>query len=126
MEKYPWLKGAIINEVGMINCRGDEDGPFCIPNSGKYPGINMPDHACPSTPTLPHGLASYMDALFDMVIAARTNDGRGVVKGFSWFNENMIGGTYNLRLFHEDGSLNSVGEAYIRGCSRWGAAQGRR
>ena len=28
--------------------------------------------------------------------------GKAVVKGFSWFSENMAGGTYNLQLFDQD------------------------
>lgn len=27
-----------------------------------------------------------------------------MVAGFSWFNENMAGGTYNLQLFNADGT----------------------
>merc|ERR1712051_530199 len=57
------------------------------------------------------------------MLAAKTRNGRPVVKGFSWFNENGAGGTYNLEMFHPDGRVNELGEAYIRGCSKWEAAQ---
>lgn len=36
MEKYPFIKGAIVNEVGMLNCAGPtEDDPICVPDSGS-------------------------------------------------------------------------------------------
>jgi len=119
MEDYPFVKGAIINEVGMLNCAWDADKPICVPNNGDYPAIDGPNHACPVNKDLPNGLATFMDKLFDLMLAAKTKDGRHVVKGFSWFNEHEAGGTYNLELFNKDGSVNELGEAYIRGCSRW-------
>jgi len=121
MEDYPFVKGAIINEVGMLNCASDPDKPICVPNNGDFPAINGPNHGCPPNKELPNGLASFMDKLFDIMLAAKTLDGRPVVKGFSWFNEHEAGGTYNLELFDRDGSVNELGEAYIRGCSRWGS-----
>jgi len=122
MEDYPFVKGAIINEVGMLNCEAGSTAG-CVPNSGKYPASKVPGHGCPSNHELPDGLATFMDKIFEIVIAARTSDGRPVVKQFAWFNENMAGGTYNLELFAEDGSINKVGEAYIRGCQKWASAQ---
>jgi len=119
MEDYPFVKGAIINEVGMLNCASDPDKPICVPNNGKFPAVNGPNHACPKNEELPNGLATFMDKLFDIMLEAKTNDERHVVKGFSWFNEHEAGGTYNLELFDKDGSVNDLGEAYIRGCSRW-------
>jgi len=123
MDEYPFLQGAIISGVRMMNCAGEDDNPICAPNSGKYPALQQEDHGCPSNDELPDGLATFMGKLFDMVIATKTSDGRPVVKSFSWFNEDMAGGTYNLRLFEEDGKLNKLGEAYMEGCSRWGMAQ---
>jgi len=120
MEDYPFVKGAIINEVGMLNCGSDPDKPICIPDSGKYPASKGPENGCPVNDELPNGLATFMDKLFEMMMAAKTKDGRAVVKGFSWFNENMAGGTYNLELFHANGTVNELGESYIRGCSKWG------
>lgn len=117
MELYPFVKGAIVNEVGMLNCAPTSENPICVPNSGVNPASQVPDHSCPN-----NGLGTFMDKLFDFLIAQKTADGRAVVKGFSWFNENMAGGTYNLRLFNEAGTLNAVGESYIRNCQRWGAA----
>jgi len=119
MEDYPFVKGAIINEVGMLNCASDPSKPICVPNNGDFPASKEPNHACPKNKELPNGLATFMDRLFDMMLAAKTNDGRHIVKGFSWFNEHEAGGTYNLELFNKDGSVNELGEAYIRGCSRW-------
>merc|ERR1712014_303483 len=89
-----------------------------------YPASMVPDYGCPSNDELPNGLATFVDKLFDIVIAARTRDGRPVVKQFAWFNENMEGGTYNLQLFNEDGSVNKVGEAYIKGCQKWAKQRG--
>merc|ERR1712045_876479 len=48
-------------------------------------------------------------------------DGRPVVAAFSWFNEDMAGGTYNLRLFDDDGSVNALGRAYMNACQAWGS-----
>jgi len=123
MEEFPFVKGAIINEVGMLNCGSDPDKPICVPNSGKYPANSTADNGCPANNELPNGLASFMDQLFDIMLNATTRDGRSVVKAFSWFNENMAGGTYNLQLFNPDGSLNKLGDAYIKGCSKWGRAR---
>jgi len=122
METYPFVKGAIINEVGMLNCEPTSKNPICIPNSGTYPANSVPDHSCPATPDLPDGLATFIDRLFDLVITSKTRSGKPVVKAFSWFNENMAGGTYNLELFNSDGTVNKVGESYMRNCQRWGTA----
>lgn len=121
MEKFPHLLGAIVNEVGMLNCN-QQGGGVCIPNGSdqKYPANDQPDHACPVTDELPNGLGTFVEQLLDMVIATgQTTDGRSVVSSFSWFNENMAGGTYNLQLFNTDGSVNAVGDAYIAACQKW-------
>jgi hypothetical protein len=119
MEKYPFVKGAIVNEVGMLNCQSSKDNPICLPNSGEYPASSHPDGACPFNEELPKGMASFVDGIFDRVIAAKTSDGRGVVKAFSWFMLDKVGGTYNQQIFHSNGTLNDVGEAYIKNCQRW-------
>lgn len=124
MDDYPFDKGAIINEVGMLNCNADTQTEGCVPNSGEYPASSVPDNSCPVTPDLPNGLATFIEKLFDMVIAAKTKDGRSVVKSFAWFNEDMDGGTYNLRLFDDTGALNSVGQAYISACNKWAQNNG--
>jgi len=123
MEEFTFIKGVIINEVGMLNCLTTHDNPICIPDSGKYPASKQPDHSCPKTDELPNGMATFMERLFDLVIAAKTKDGRAVVKGFSWFQEDQDGGTYNLQLWNPDGSLNDLGEAYIHGCTRWSTGE---
>jgi len=121
MEKYPHLKGAIVNEVGMLNCAMDTPDAICIPNGPdqKYPALDQPNHDCPSTPTLPNGLATFVEELLRRVSLARTSDGRRAITSFTWFNQDMAGGTYNLQIFNADGSLNAVGESYIKSCQAW-------
>jgi len=120
METYPFVKGAIINEVGMLNCPG---GAICTPNSGHYPADTQLGHTCPPTEELPHGMASFLEDVLDIATSERTSDGRAVLKGFTWFNEDEAGGTYNLKLQDKDGSVNELGRAYMAACSRWGEAQ---
>eukprot|EP00435_Cladocopium_sp_Y103_P057740 s491_g20.t1 len=119
MELYPFVKGAIINEVGMLNCASEDQNPICVPNSGQNPGKNQQDRSCPVTEQLPHGMASFIEKLFDHIKAARTKDGREVVKHVSWFNHDEDGGVYNLLLFGPDGRLNEAGEAYLSACESW-------
>jgi len=116
MEAYPFVQGAIVNEVGMLNCPA---GAICIPNSGDYPADKQPDHGCPSTKELPNGLATFIEEVLDIAMSVKTKDGRYVLKGFSWFNENEAGGTYNLKLQNADGTLNELGKAYIAACTKW-------
>merc|ERR1719469_1191471 len=94
---------------------------ICIPNGPrqKYPANNQPNHDCPSTSSLPNGLASFVEKLLSMVSAATTKDGRRAVVSFTWFNLNMAGGTYNLQMFNDDGTLNKLGQAYIAACQSW-------
>lgn len=122
MEEYDFVKGAIINEIGMLNCRPVSEEPICVPNSGDYPARDYPDHQCPSTDELPDGMASFLEDVLDIAISTKTSTGKSIVKGISWFNANMAGGTYNLELFNDDGSINSVGEGYMRGCAKWASA----
>jgi len=124
MNEYKTLRGAIVNEVGMLDCDMATPDAICIPDgkTQKYPARLQPNHACPSTPSLPNGLASFIQHLLDMVGKAKTTDGRRAVVGFTWFNENMDGGTYNLSLFDDNGSLNEAGKAYISACQAWAAA----
>jgi len=118
MDKYPFIKGAIVNEVGMLNCQSTLDNPICVPDSGRYPASQQPNNACPLTEELPRGMASFVEDLFDMVINTKTQDGREVVKAFSWFMLDKVGGTYNQQIFNGD-QLNDVGQAYIESCQRW-------
>lgn len=119
MDRYPFIKGAIVNEVGMLNCQSSYQNPICIPDNGKYPASQQPDNACPVTEELPNGMASYVEKLFDMVINSKAKDGRSVVKAFSWFMLDKVGGTYNQKIFDSSGKLNKVGEEYISSCQRW-------
>mmetsp|Transcript_16743 Transcript_16743/g.47494 ORF Transcript_16743/g.47494 Transcript_16743/m.47494 type:complete len:123 (+) Transcript_16743:568-936(+) len=116
MEDYPFVQGAIINEVGMLNFAFSAIGE---PDTGKYPAEKQPGHTCPRTAELPNGMATFLEKIMDIVIEAKTSDGREVVKGFSWFNQDSVGGTYDLRLQGDDGRINELGEAYIAGCSKW-------
>jgi len=124
MEAFPNIQGAIVNEVGMLNCAMDTPSSPCVPNGPTqvYPAEDQPNHTCPSTAELPNGLGSFIEHLLEMVVATTTSDGRQVVKSISWFNENEKGGTYNLRLFDDDGSVNEMGQAYISACQKWASA----
>merc|ERR1719453_300123 len=84
-----------------------------------HPALSQPNHDCPSTPTLPDGLATFVEELLRRVSRAVTSDGRRAVTSFTWFNQDMAGGTYNLQIFNADGSLNAVGERYITACQAW-------
>merc|ERR1719158_556820 len=112
-----------MNEVGMLNCQSSEDNPICVPGNGRYPADDQPDGSCPITDELPNGMASFMDGIFDMIINTKTSDGRAVVKAFSWFMLDKVGGTYNQQIFDAQGKLNAVGEEYISSCQRWEKAQ---
>lgn len=121
MEQFPHLQGAVVNEVGMLNCAMDTPDAICVPNgpNQKYPALKQPNHACPVTPSLPKGLSSFIEELLSMAGKSKTKDDRRAVVLFTWFNENMSGGTYNLRIFDDDGSLNEVGKSYISACQAW-------
>jgi len=121
MEEFPHLQGAIVNEVGMLNCAQDTVDAICVPNGPKqkYPALSQPNHTCPRTASMPNGLGSFIEKLLEMVSNAITLDGRHAVVGFTWFNLNMSGGTYNLQIFEQDGSLNQIGESYLSACSAW-------
>lgn len=116
MEDFPHIKGAIINEVGMLDgCITDG----CVP---QYPAKDQPGHTCPTTDELPTGLGGYLEKLLDMASKAKTKDGRQVVKGFSWFNEDEIGGSYDIRFVNDQGTLTPLGESYIKGCQAWASS----
>lgn len=116
MEDFPQIKGVIINEVGMLDgCNADD----CVP---QYPAKDQPGHTCPSTDEMPNGLGGYLEKLLDMASKAKTKDGRRVVKGFSWFNEDQVGGSYDIRIADETGKLSAIGESYIRGCQAWASS----
>lgn len=121
MEDFPHLQGAIVNEVGMLNCAMDTPDAICIPDgpNQKYPASKQPNNACPHTEALPKGLGSFVEHLLQQASQAITKDGRRAVVSFTWFNLDMSGGTYNLRLFNDDGSINEVGQSYISACQAW-------
>lgn len=121
MEEFPFLLGAIVNEVGMLNCDMSTPAAICEPDGASmvYPAKDQPNHACPSTPTLPNGFATFIEHLIQLASKSYTSDGRRAVAAFTWFNLDMAGGTYNLRMFNDDGSMNAAGEAYIKSCQAW-------
>jgi len=120
MEKYPFIKGTIVNEVGMLNCAGPtEDDPICVPDSGQFPAKDDPHFSCPQNEELPNGLASFVTRILEIALSVKTSDGRPVVKSFAWFNQDREGGTYNLRLFDDEGKVNAAGEAYMEVCKKW-------
>lgn len=121
MEKFPQIQGAIVNEIGMLNCVMDSGDAACVPNgpNQKYPANQQPGFTCPSTDELPNGMGTFLEKLLEMVANTKTSDGRHVVKSVSWFNENQSGGTYDLRLLDDSGAVNHVGESYIKGCQAW-------
>lgn len=119
MEEFPHLKGAIINEVGMLNCAQATPDAACIPGNGKYPADQMPGNTCPVNDELPNGMVSFLETLVSMAANAKTSDGRSAVAGFSWFNQNQAGGTYDLRFFDDSGTINSLGESYMKQCEAW-------
>merc|ERR1711920_1133853 len=114
---YSFVKGAIVNEIGMLNCAPTDENPICVPNQGQFPASEN-GGVCPN-----NGLATYITGLFEIVKEAKTSDGREIIKGFSWFNEKMAGGTYDLRLFDDAGGLNAMGQAYINGCQAWASSR---
>lgn len=122
MEQYDFVRGAIINEIGMLNCAPVSEDPICVPNSGRYPASQGPDNSCPVNDELPNGMGTFIEQIFELVSAAKTSTGKRIVKGASWFNADMDGGTYNLELFNPDGSINPAGESYIKGCNKWAEA----
>eukprot|EP00438_Fugacium_kawagutii_P031045 Skav215877 [mRNA] locus=scaffold3660:4776:6247:+ [translate_table: standard] len=63
MDKYPFVKGAIINEVGMLNCPPTEEDPICVPDTGQFPAKDAPDHGCPVNEELPEGLATFISKI---------------------------------------------------------------
>jgi hypothetical protein len=121
MAEFPHLQGAIVNEVGMLNCAMDTPDAPCIVGSGKYPADQQPMHTCPPNDELPNGMSSFLETLISMAAKAKTRDGRSAVASFSWFNQNSDGGTYDLRLFDESGNLNTLGETYLAQCQAWAA-----
>lgn len=122
MEAYPFVKGAVVNEVGMLNCARGTATAQCIPDSGKYPASKSPDGGCPSTASLPEGLGTFLRKIVDMASSKVTKDGRRVVQAFSWFALNRDGATYDLRLIGDDGKLRPLGHAYMDACQKFSLA----
>ena len=60
-------------------------------------------------------MARMMHGLFDHL---RSDAGRGVVSQMVWFNQNQVGGTFDLRLVKGD-SESLLGTAYKEACEDW-------
>jgi len=52
-----------------------------------------------------------------------TDAGKGVVSQMVWFNEQEIGGTFDLRLI-KNGALSKLGQTYNTACSTWAQQNG--
>lgn len=89
------------------------------PRLGQFPAKDDPHFSCPQNEELPNGLASFVTRILEIALSVKTSDGRPVVKSFAWFNQDREGGTYNLRLFDDDGKVNEAGEAYMKVCKKW-------
>merc|ERR1712136_401305 len=109
MEDYPFIQGAIVNEVGMLNCAMDTPSSACVPNGStqQYPADQEPDNACSSTAELPNGLASFVEDLLGMVAATTTSDGRHSTRTWTVAPPTCVSST------------RQVGEAYINSCQAW-------
>eukprot|EP00930_Biecheleria_cincta_P059178 TRINITY_DN44930_c0_g1_i1.p1 TRINITY_DN44930_c0_g1~~TRINITY_DN44930_c0_g1_i1.p1 ORF type:complete len:663 (-),score=64.49 TRINITY_DN44930_c0_g1_i1:263-2191(-) len=123
MDDYPFILGAIINEIGILNCLPGSDYS-CLPNSGNFPAACFENNRCPANQEQPNGMTSFIDEIFKRVIDAKSPRRQlPIVKGLSWFNMHGEGGTYDLALFENDGCVSDIGEAYMRNCQAWGASR---
>lgn len=123
MDEYPFIQGAIVNEIGILNCFPGSDFS-CLPNSGSFPAACFENNRCPANQEQPNGMISFIDEVFNRLIHAKSpRRGLPVVKGVSWFNEHGEGGTYDLSLFERDGSVSDMGKAYMRNCQAWAASR---
>jgi len=87
------LDGTIVNEVGSL-----------IP-------LDNPVATCD-----PKDMASMMAGMFSYL----EGDGSGVVSQMIWFNQDHVGGTYDLRLVDENTDKNTIlGNQYIKSCQSW-------
>jgi len=93
LNKKYGLEGTIVNELGSL--RGD-------------------DTACSTA-----DIASMVGDLFSYL---QSEEGQGVVKQMVWFNQDSVGGTFDLRLI-KDGEKTAIGEAYLEGCAAWASQE---
>jgi len=122
MEKYSFIKGALVSEVAMANCPSTKQNPGCAYDSGNFPASQLKNGACPISEDLPEGMASYIKKMVRIAAAAKTDNGRAVVKGFDWFHVSAAtsGYTiYNQELLNNSGQLTDNGRAYMEACSEW-------
>jgi hypothetical protein len=92
METYPHLRGTIVNEIGVL--QGTDTSPNC------------------------QNLVTFLETALNILVHARTEDGRSVIAGLNWFNLPGDGGTYDLRLYDDDGAVNKLGHAYQDTCTK--------
>lgn len=123
MDDYPFILGALINEIGILNCWPGPDYS-CLPNSGNFPAACFENNRCPANQEQPNGMTSFIDEVFRRVIHAKSPRRKlPIIKGLSWFNMHGEGGTYDLALFENNGSVSDMGEAYMRNCQAWAASR---
>lgn len=88
------LEGTIVNELGSLKTKNDE--------------------ACKL-----QTIATMMEHLFSFL---ETDEAKGVVKQMVWFNQDSVGGTFDLRLV-SDGKITSLGTAYLNACKGWASSE---
>ena len=88
------LDGTIVNELGSLTA--------------------------PAQPTCPpENIANMMGELFHHI----EDEGKGVVSQMVWFNQDSVGGTYDLRLVNEQG-VTPLGTKYMEVCQDWARQNG--
>lgn len=83
------LDGTVVNELGSL--------------------IGQSSRECATIPAMMKQLFSYLE----------TEEGKGVVSQMVWFNQDKVGGTYDLRLVGDDDQLTPLGEQYQDSCRSW-------
>jgi len=91
------LQGTIVNELGSLQVSGSPD-------------------TCPD-----ENISGMMKDLFAHL---KSPEGSGVVSQMVWFNQDQIGGTYDLTLVR-GGELSLLGKTYSSACQDWAKSEGR-
>ena len=84
------MSGTIVNELGSLQGPGQTHCPV-------------------------ENMSGMMTQLFDHL---QTDEGKGVVSQMVWFNQDGVGGTFDLRLVKDD-AMTPLGQNYVRACSKW-------
>ena len=64
-------------------------------------------------------IAALIKAIFDYL---SSDEGKGVVTEMIWFNQDQVGGTFDLRLIR-DNQITPMGQQYLDSCKSWVAKQ---